>query len=369
MIRILHVVSSLNINAGMMSVIMNYYRHIDRDKIQFDFWYFEEMEETHKAEIEALGGRTFFMPYRSFKPLDQRVIKLFFQQHKGEYAAVHCHPLWSSFIVAKEAKRSGINHVIQHVHSTKYSQKTSSGIRNRLLMKFIKFFATDYMACNHEARYLFGKRIVEDGDVLVLPNAIDIEKYQFDQSGREKIRNEFSIPNDTLVVGTVGRLSIEKNQQFIVDIFKELLSIYPNSRLIIVGDGNLREAIEQRVLKYDIQRNVVLTGKRRDIQAILSAFDLFIMPSLFEGTPVSAIEARSSGLPCLISDTITKSINMPGIDYFHLQKSPNEWAQECLSFYEMWKSNDRNDYSEVVKRGFDIVSEAGKLQDYYLGLR
>lgn len=369
MIRVLHVVSSLNINAGMMSVIMNYYRNIDRAEIQFDFWYFEEMKETHQFEINELGGRTFFMPFRTFKSSDQKEIRSFFQAHKGEYTAVHCHPIWASFIVAREAKRSGINHIIQHVHSTKFSEKPTSEKRNRILMKFIKWFATDYVACNQEAKYLFGKQLAESGRVGIISNAIDVEKYKYDEDERERIREELLISEDAFVVGTIGRLSVEKNQLFIVDVFNELLKIHPNSRLIIVGDGRMRGEIERRIVELGIQSKTIMTGRRRDVQALLSAFDLFLMPSLFEGTPVSALEARSSGLPCLMSDTITKSINMSKMEYYSLNNSASNWAEETLSLSDQWGLLDRYDYNVVTKHGFDIKMESKKLQNYYSKLR
>ncbi len=369
MIRILHVVPSLNINAGMMSVIMNYYRNIDRNRIQFDFWYVEEMNETHQAEITQLGGKTFFMPYRTFKPSDQKAIGRFFQEHKGEYNAVHCHPIWSSFVVARGAKHSGIKHVIQHVHSTKYSEKASSEKRNRFLMKFVSWFATDFVACNQEAKYLFGEQLAESGRVVIVPNAIDVEKYKYDEDERNRIREEFAISEGTFIVGTIGRLSVEKNQLFIIDVFYELLKIHPDSKLIIVGDGKMKEAIEQRLVDLKLQSKVILTGKRRDVQALLSAFDIFLMPSLFEGTPVSALEARSSGLPCLMSDTITKSVNMSKMDYFPLNSAAVKWAEEAINLSDQWKASDRHDYFEVKSYGFDIKTEAQNLQDYYLKLR
>ena len=369
MIKILHVVSSLNINAGMMSVVMNYYRNIDRNEIQFDFWYFEEMKETHQAEITQLGGKTFFMPYRSFKPSDQNEIRAFFQEHKGEYAAVHCHPIWSSTIIASEAKRSGIKHIIQHSHSTRFSDKKSSEIRNRLLMKFIKFFATDFIACSPEAGHLFGRRIERTGKIYYLLNAIDIDQYTFDPNQRIRIREEFGADDKTLLVGNVGRLCVQKNQSFMLDVFHELHYKHPNTKMIIVGDGELRANLQEKIEELGISDNVIMTGKRRDIKAILSGLDLFLMPSLFEGAPVSAIEALTNGLPCVLSDTITKSINMTGVKYVNLSIPASEWANSCLSFMAEQEGRDRYDYSEVVSRGFDIKTEAKKLQEYYLRLR
>ena len=369
MIRILHVVASLNINAGMMSVVMNYFRNIDRNKVVFDFLYFEKTDKTHQKEIEDLGGRVFYVPHRTFKLKDQKALFNFFHEHKGEFTAVHCHPIWSSFVVSRAAKRSGIRHVIQHVHSTRYSEKPSSEKRNRLLMKFVQWFSTDYIACNNEARYLFGKKLVESGKVAVIPNAIDPRKYQFDMSSRRCIRDEFHISENTSVIGTVGRLSIEKNQLFIIDMFYELIKILPDTKLLIVGEGDMRQSIEQRISEYGLIDDVILTGRRRDIREMLSSFDLFLMPSVFEGTPVSVLEARSSGLPCMLSDSITKSVSMPGVYYFKLDAGPSKWAKEAKNILENTSQMNRYDYIEVVNHGFDISVESNKLQDYYLELR
>lgn len=369
MIRILHVVSTLNINAGMMSVIMNYYRNINRDEIQFDFLYFGKMTDTHQNEIERLGGRTYYMPHRTLKPSDQRELRRFFHEHEGEFAAVHCHPIWASIVIGNAAKRSGIRHVIQHAHSTKFSEKRLSAARNRLLMKFVRMFATDFIACNDEAKYLFGKKTAQSGNVYILPNSIQVENYIFDEGLRNSIRTEFGVQCDTLVIGSVGRLSPEKNQCFIIEMYNALRKNVPNSKLVLVGDGPYRREVEEKIELLRLNGDVLLTGKRRDIQAVLSGFDLFIMPSFFEGTPVSMLEARTSGLPCLLSDSITKSVAMDGVRYLSLSESPERWAEEAVRFASEWKTRDRCDYSEVVRHGFDITKEAEGLQDYYLGLK
>lgn len=369
MIRILQVVPSLNINSGMMSVVMNYYRKIDRSKVQFDFLYFGEMKDSHQVEIEKLGGHAYYMKRPTFKPKDQKRLRDFFEAHKGEYTAVHCHPIWSSEVVARAAKKSGIRHIIQHAHSTKYSEKRISAARNYLIVKFISFFATDYIACNDEAAQLLGKKRAASGQVYILPNAIDLQRYAFSESLRVKIRQEFGIEPETVLLGSVGRLSVEKNQCFIVEIFKAFHEKKPDSKLILVGDGALRSRIEHKIAELGLSDAVIMTGKRTDIRAILSGLDIFIMPSIFEGTPVSAIEARTSGLPCLLSDTITKSVDMEGIQFVSIHKSPELWAKEAEGILDNNQRLNRHDYSEVVKHGFEIEREAVKLQEYYLELR
>lgn len=369
MIRVLHVVPTLNINSGIMSVVMNYYRKIDKSKVQFDFLYFGKMKDSHQAEIEELGGNLYYMGRPSFMPIYQKKLQNFFDKHKGEYLAVHCHPIWASALVAYAAKKNEVRHIIQHVHSTKYSEKKISAIRNRLLINFISFFATDYMACNKEAAQLFGRKIAGNGKVFILPNAIDLHRYEFNECSRTKIRNEFGASVDTILLGSVGRLSVEKNQCFIVDVFRSLHEKYPNSKLILVGDGGLRVQIEHKVIELGLTDSVIMTGKRTDVGKILSGLDLFIMPSIFEGTPVSAIEACTSGLPCLLSDTITRSVDMKGVKYFSIQKSPEEWAEELEKMISKSKNINRYDYSEVIDHGFDINTEVVKLEEYYLGLR
>ena len=368
MIRILHVVSSLNINAGMMSVIMNYYRHIDRSKIQFDFLYFEKKDENHQVEIEQLGGKSFYISYPTFKPSDQKKLRVFFEDHKGEYTAVHCHPIWACEVIAREAKRSGIKHIIQHSHSTKFAETKKSEIRNKILMKFVGLFATDYIACSPEARYLFGKKKAKSGKVMILPNAIGLDQYTFSLEGRDIIRNEFNISDDTLLVGNVGRLSPQKNQEFVLEIFKHIKNIQPKSKLFIVGEGDLRTQLEDRIISLNLTDSVIMTGKRRDIKNILSGLDLFLMPSIFEGSPVSAIEARTSRLPCVISDSITKSIAMDGIKYISLNESAKNWAKESLDYFNSMKGLDRSDCSAIIENGFDITKTTEQLQNYYLSL-
>ena len=366
--KILHVVSSLNINSGVMSVIMNYYRRINRSLLQFDFMYMEEMAEDHKKEIAALGGKVFYVPYPSFKPTDQKRLRQFFNQHKGEYSAVHCHPIWAAELVAREAKRSGIKHIIQHSHSTKFSDTKLSEMRNRLLMKFVGFFATDYIACSPEAAYLFGKKRVDNGDVMILPNAINLELYTFDKELRRRIREEFGCKEDTILVGNVGRLCPQKNQTFVIDIFRQIHSIIPNSKFLIVGEGALRSELEKKISDYSLNDIVLLTGKRTDVKAILSGLDVFLMPSFFEGAPVSAIEARTCGLPCILSDTITQSVKMDGVKFQSLDDSADVWAKETLDYYNSRVGYDRNDCSEIINHGFDISKTTEQLEEYYLNL-
>lgn len=368
MIRVLHVVNSLNINAGMMSVVMNYYRHINRDRVQFDFMYFTETSENHKEEISKLGGRIFTLGKPSFGIKYQKQLNLFFEQHKEEYIAVHCHPIWAAEFFSNAAKKNGIKHIIAHSHSTKFSDKKVSSIRNRIMVSIIGLFATDYIACSPEAAYLFGKRRVNNGHVKILRNAIECKKFKYNEIERKRIRSEFGIDDKTLVIGNIGRFCIQKNQEFLLKVFKEILEIEPYAKMMIVGDGELRTKLETKIIELDIADSVILTGKRRDVNSTLSCMDVFVMPSLFEGAPVAAIEAQTAGLPCIMSDTITKSVGLSSTKYLSLTLSSQVWAEEVISIWKEKHLNNRNNSQEVTDAGFDIDKEAINLEYYYLSL-
>ena len=369
MIRVLHVVSSLNINAGMMNVVMNYYRHINRDKIQFDFLYFFDIKGNFAEEIQSLGGRCFYFPKPSFLPKYQKKLKNFFNRHKGEYSAVHCHPIWASEIVSRQAKKSGIKHIIQHSHSVKYSEGALSNIRNRFLVRFIGLFATDYVACSSFASEVFGKNVLRKHKVFILKNAIDTQKYKFDLVSRDSVRNEFGILPEDIVIGNVGRLTAVKNQVFAVKVFSKIKERYEHSVLLLVGEGEARKEIEEAVAGYGLEKSVILTGKRSDVKELLSAMDVFLMPSVFEGSPMAAIEALTSGLFCLMSSSVPKVMETDKAKYLSLQESEDVWAEECLKMAKAGSPEERHCFKNIVDEGFDIATEVVKLEKYYEDLQ
>ena len=368
MIRILQVVPSLDIGAGMMSVVMNYYRQTDRTKIQFDFLYFDREGSSHAAEIEELGGRTFFMKIPTLLPADQEMLRRFFDEHKGEFYAVHCHPIWAFAAIGPQARRSGIKHVIQHCHSTRYSEKRLSAVRNRLLIALDLRAATDLAACSEEAAVLFGRRRAAERKVFILRNAIDLDRYSFDRELREETRRSLGVGRDAPLIGTIGRHSFEKNQLYAVDVFKAFRDICPGSRGIMVGEGPMRPRIEERIRSSGMEKDVIMTGSRKDVRALLSAMDLFILPSLFEGTPVSVVEALASGLPCLLSDTVTRSLSAGGVRYLSIKADPRVWAEEGMALMNERRDHDRSDVKEVAALGLDIAKVGKALEEYYMGL-
>lgn len=364
--RILHIVSSLNVNSGMMSVVMNYYRHIERKKIQFDFLYLFEMENTYKEEIEKFGGKCYYIGNPKSICNYMREINNFFCTHKDEYDAIHCHPIYSSIMFGFFAKKNGIKRVVAHSHSTQYSDKKISKIRNKLLINFITFFATDYVACTEEAASLFGKRVNRKKKILILKNAIELDKYKFNIDYRKQIRKELNIDSMMEVLCHVGRFSSEKNQKFILDIFNYYHKEHPNSTLIMVGDG----ALKQEIMKYGeslgIDNYIVYTGKRKDVNKILSAADAFLLPSLFEGAPVSAIEAQTSGLDCYLSDTITRDVNIVNCKYLDVNLPIGRWVDSLNCSLNVKK---RERAFQILKESdYNIEKEVKILERFYLNL-
>lgn len=365
MIKILHIVSDLSQNGGMMSVIMNYYRNIDREKIQFDFLSFDISENDYSNEIKNLGGNVYCLGKPKINRSYIKDVDSFFYQHKEEYKAIHCHPIFAPEVFGYYAKKHGIKFVIAHSHSTKYSNKKISAIRNWVMNLLVTRFATNFMACSNEASNLF--KHVNKKDIYILNNAVDCELYKFNQSIRSNIRKSLNIEDNDIVLGHVGRFSSEKNHIFLLDIFNELLNLDKKFKLILVGEGNLENEIRNHISKLNLHNNVILLGKVNNVHEILNGLDIFILPSIFEGVPVSAIEAQASGLKCFLSDSITKNVNINDVEYIALSDGAKKWADTIINTIIDNKVRI-NQYRNIKKYGFDIEREASKLQQYYINL-
>lgn len=361
-VKILHVVSTLSIDSGVMGVIMNYYRNIDHKKVQFEFLYFIKAEKNHISEIESMGGECHYLKKPSVGTIND--YKTFFNNNASKYKAVHLHEIYLNWFIFPMAKKNGIKFLISHSHATKFSDKPISAIRNRILCIPLKKQANIFFACSKAAGYnAYGKKMMESGKVKVVNNAINIGKYKFDDHVRTEIRNRYSL-GDKLVIGHVGRFNEQKNHTFIIDIFNELKKREKRAKLLLVGDGPLMENTKSKVIKLGIANDVIFLGRRGDIPELLSAMDIFLLPSLFEGLPVVGVEAQASGLPIVFSETITREIGLFNYKYIDLDDSANIWAKEILNIN---LTKDRLDACyKVMKSGFDISQEAKKLEKIYL---
>ncbi|RFU62721.1 glycosyltransferase family 1 protein [Bacillus sp. V59.32b] len=363
-IRILHVVSSLGIDGGVMGVLMNYYRHIDRTKVQFDFLYFIESEKNHIEEIKKLGGEIYYLPRPSIKSYIK--YKDFFKENANTYKAVHLHEVYLNSVILPIAKRYGIKHLITHSHATKFSDKKISAIRNKILCLPIKKQANIYLACSKAAgKTVYGEKYVEFGKVKVINNAVNIDRYKYNQDVREKVRNNLKI-NGKFVVGHVGRFNEQKNHKFIIEIFAEIKKKKPNSLLMLIGDGPLFEHTKEKVKLFALEDSVMFLGRKGNVQDYFQAMDSFILPSLFEGLPVVGVEAQASGLPIILSSDITQEIGLINYTYIGLNQSTEYWAEKVLSIGS--NENRMNSYIDVVRAGFNIIQESKKLEELYRDL-
>lgn len=357
MIRILHVVTDMR-RGGIETMLMNYYRHIDRDAIQFDFLTHRDYRSDYDDEIESLGGVIYHLPnLNPFSKFYKNALRCFFTAH-NEYRIVHVHQDCLSSVILKVAKQCNIPVRIAHSHSNSQNKDLKYPIK-LLFKQFIPKYATHLMACSEEAgRWMFGK----NDEFTVLNNAIDASVYSYETEKRESVRKSFNIHKDTLVLAHVGRFSYPKNHSFIIDIFRQV-SNQRNAKLLLVGDGKLRIEIEEKVKNLGLQSRVIFAGVRSDVADILQGMDVFVFPSNYEGLPVTIIEAQAAGLPCFISDKVPIECKKTDlVQQIPLSAGAEKWANAITSC----NKERKNRYEEIKESGFDIVENAKWLEDYYL---
>lgn len=365
--RILHVVSSLDKSAGVMSVIMNYYRHINKNNIQFDFLYFENLENIYKNEIERMGGKVYLCPNPKNIIAFNKYFNEFLKNQHTPYTAIHLHEVYLNSIILPIAKKHGIKNRIVHNHATRYSDKKINNLRNKILCIPVKKNANYFMACSKAAgAFLYGEKTLNEGKVHVVNNAIDSEKFIYSLPIREKVRNELQIQNK-MVIGHVGRFNDPKNHVFLIRIFAEICKKQKNALLMLIGEGPLKLKIQKLVQKLGLYDQVLFLDIRNDVNQLMQAMDIFVLPSLYEGLPVAGVEAQASGLPCIISDTVTEEIRITDLVIFKsLNQSWEEWADEILNIDYKDKRYDTS--KQIIKAGYNIKYEAQKLQEFYIHL-
>lgn len=295
------------IGGGVESVIMNYYRHLDHKKIQFDFICDEDSTRIPYDEIKKLGGRVFLVPEYQKLPQYLKALEDLFR--KKQYRIVHSNVNTLSVFPLYAAKKAGVPVRISHSHSTSNPKEWKRNIIKNILRPFSKKYATDYFACSELAgRYLFGDKTFDQGKVKIIHNAIDLDKFKFDLEARKKLRKEFGIKDNTTVIGHVGRFVQQKNHTFLVDVFKEYHKKNPDSKLLLIGTGPLEEKIKDKVEKLNLSDFVLFLGQREDTNKLYSVMDVFCLPSLYEGLPVVGIESQSAGLPIIFSNGVTREV-------------------------------------------------------------
>ena len=367
-VRVLNVTTVLRA-AGIESFIMNMYRNVDRKKIQFDFMVMRDEKEFYDEEIKSLGGRKFTISVSGKNTLlriFKESIELYKFLKKNPYQIVHIHyttPLRAFYLFA--AKKAGVPVRIYHSHSAEVSGKSNIKIKTyNFCKKKITKWATDYFACSKAAaEWMYDKDLINSGRVQIIFNGIDITRFAYNSKVREEIRKQLNIENNFIIAHT-GRFLPQKNHHFIIDVFREVQKIDPSSKLLLLGEGQLQDEIQQKVNSLDLQENVIFLGVKKNVEDYLSAADCYIMPSLYEGLPVAAVEAQCSGLPCVLSDNITKEVALTENTLFlSLDKPAEYWAEKILEFRQL----SRIDGSDIIENnGYNIKLVAEKLQHTYM---
>lgn len=348
---------------GVEAVIMNYYRNIDRSKVQFDFICDEDSTNIPYDEIKKLGGRVIICPpYQKIFEYERFLIDLF---KKNNYKIVHSNINTLSIFPLRAAKKAGVPIRIAHSHSTTNKKEWKKNLMKQALRPFSKKYATDYFACSELAgRWLFGDKTFEQGKVTIINNAIDLDKFKYDEKVRKEKRKELNINDDILVVGHIGRFVAQKNHTFLIDIFSELHKKEKNSILLLIGQGPLMNEIKQKVEALGISDSVKFLGQRDDVNELYQVFDVFLLPSLYEGLPVVGVEAQATGNLCILSDSMTQETKVLDTTRFiSLNRTYNEWSDIILR--NIVKFNKKNTSDEISKNGFNIKEEAQKIVNFY----
>ena len=361
-LRVLHVVVNMN-RGGAETFIMNVYRNIDRSKIQFDF--LTCREGVFDEEITRLGGRIHRIPYVTdvghFKYMKQ--LDSFFQKH-NTYRIVHAHMDKMSGLVLRAAKKAEIPIRISHSHSTESEGTIFIKLYKWYIGLFIRANVTNSIACsNNAAKWLFNNQSVK-----IVKNGINPEAFNYSAKQREQIRSILGINKDTFVVGHIGRFSPIKNHKYLINLFSKYLKHNRNGLLLLVGDGPLRKELEEQVQQLNIREKVIFTGVRSDVSDLIQSMDVLVFPSIHEGLPVTLIEAQGSGLPCIISDTISTEVDL-GLNLIEFLSLENfgEWIKRLISLSEE-KIIRTSNLETFVQQGYSIKETATDLKEYYLSL-
>ena len=363
-IRVLQVLGGTNLG-GAESRVMDSYRHMDRDKIQFDFCVHTEERGFFDEEIGRLGGHVYRVP--RFRVLNwvsyRKAWKDFFREHPG-YRAVHGHMTSTASIYLPVAKKAGVPLTIAHARSAGVDPGMKGRI-TRFLRRNLGKKADLCLTCSKLAgEAVFGEKMARAGLVHTVPNAIDAAAFAYREEIRDKMRLQLQIPQDAFVIGHVGRFGHMKNHTFLLDVFEQVNKKLPSSMLLLVGEGGLQDMIKEKAAALGLVDKVIFTGNQADVSDYYQAMDFFVFPSVFEGLPGTVIEAQASGLRCLVSDSVTPEVLITELAQAEpLSLGAGTWAANVLER----KEYVRNQMTQAIKAaGFDVSDQVKMLEKIYL---
>lgn len=363
-IRIAQVVGKL-CAGGVEAVTYNYYRHIDKSKIQFDFYYDADSPVEPPPKLIEAGARFIKVPPYQQLPAYIKALKMHFEE--GKYQIVHSHLNSLSVFPLLAARLANIPIRIAHSHSTATKKEIGRSIIKYLLHPFSKVFANRYFACTrHSGEWLFGQRAFRKGKITVINNAIEVENFTFDAHIRDQLRKELNLEGKC-VIGHVGRFVTQKNHSFLIDVFKDIVTRQSNSVLLLIGEGPLEIEVQEKVKSYKLSDHVIFAGVRTDINRFYQAMDIFLFPSLFEGLGIVLIEAQVAGLPCISADVVPKDAKIADLlSFVSLKNASSIWADTVISALMQEKGKRCGRVNEAIYHGYSIKTEVQKLEDMYL---
>lgn len=363
MIRVAIIAGVLH-SGGKRNLIMEYYRHIDKTKVQYDFICDSDSNGIPKEEIEKLGGKVYLVPpYKHIFSHLKATYKILKDNH---YQVMHAFDNTLNVFPLFVGKLAGVK--------VRISESISKGDKNEaktkiklVLRRFSHWFATDFMANSIDCGvWQFGKKTYDEGKISIFKTVINADANAFDKVLRDETRKKFGW-EDKVIYGFIGRYVDQKNPLFLIDIFNSIAKKQPNAKLVMIGFGELETAMHEKIKEYGLQDRVEDLGRRDDIKQFYNAFDAFLLPSLYEGMPVVGIEAQCAGLPIFFSKNITEETTASELaHYIGLNESPEVWADTIINVVNANLGKRRSYAEEVKKNGFDSHSEAMRMMKFYL---
>lgn len=363
-IRILHIFSRLD-RGGAESMIMNIYRNIDRNKIQFDFVVHTNDICAFDDEIKKLGGNIYRVS--QYKLINHVTYIEEFENlfKKNEFTIIHSHIRSTASLILKVAKEHNII-TISHSHSTSNGYGIKAIIKNIMQKNIVKYADYLFAASQKAGAWLFGSEIILNKNIYIIKNAIENQKFTYNSKIRNSKRLELGVANE-LVIGHIGNFKEVKNHSFLIKIFKKFNEKNPTSKLLLVGDGELKEEILKLVTESNLLDKVIILGSRSDVNELLQAIDIIVFPSLYEGLPVTIIEAQAAGLPCLLSDTITDEVAITeAVEFMSLHENEYRWVESITSMLKGYKR--KNNYDIIRQTGYDVNDLCLKLENAYYSI-
>ena len=357
-VKVLHVLGGFNFG-GAETFIINLYRNIDREKFQFDAL-IRDINNPQAIEFEALGGEVYkTAPFPKMFIRNWIETKKFFKHHAWQYDVIHIHANALVYVLPiLWAKKYNCKKIILHSHNTQTKSNQIIHQINKIWLKYVNVC----LACGTEA----GKWMFDERPFTVIHNGINLSKYQYNLQIAEQKREEIGFLKDDFIIGHVGRFAKQKNHKFLIEIFEEILKEEKKAKLLLIGNGELKENIENLIKEKGIQKSVCILSNRKDVPKLLQAMDIFVFPSLYEGLSIALIEAQATGLPCVISDTIDrKSAICENVEAASLDDSITKWVSTIMRYRS--QKNIREKAIEIIKNeGYSIDCTVESLEKIYI---